>query len=238
MKPLEINPVPNTNHIGPSDNGGLSVQLNMLMNISVVNPNIYKLIAEVIDLKAMFVPNAAALNGLVIGNTPSSQPLKVSDNMMVQIGSGTTNSSITFTPYNNITFLLGFNLDYTTQVQLDQDIAFAELLQGCGFLGTPERPMTVHYRATATVASLKSLGYRPTFEGDIHVNCPGPVGRALASYNLTNYGIKATTPPRFRSTGAAAATSTKLLTGDSMGVALSGAYLGDSIVDGPIQWWF
>ncbi|KAI8924141.1 hypothetical protein BC831DRAFT_467034 [Entophlyctis helioformis] len=201
FKVLSIDVVRDSNQIAIGANGGISVTLNMTMNVSVVNSNRYYMKIESIDLVAELVPNVTQLRGVKLG--PGGAPLAPVEGQGKPLGFGKRPTPITFPANQNTTFQMDFNLNYETDVNMANDIAFGELLQGCGFLRTPRRPMRVLYRANAVVDFFRRFGYTPHFDDELSVNCPGPIAQALLKFDLPSYGIDAV-PPAPRS---AAATS-------------------------------
>ncbi|KAI8927726.1 hypothetical protein BC831DRAFT_451370 [Entophlyctis helioformis] len=170
----------------------------MTMNVSVVNSNRYSMRVETIDLTASLMANVTQLKGVRLGF--NSAPLNPKEGEGRSVGGGLRATPITFPPTQNTTFQMDFNLAYETTPDFVDDLAFAELLQGCGFLYAPRRPMRVEYRANAVVDFFRRFGYTPRFVDDLNVNCPGPIGQQLMAFNLTAYGLNTTVPRRSTST--------------------------------------
>ncbi|EGF79383.1 hypothetical protein BATDEDRAFT_89818 [Batrachochytrium dendrobatidis JAM81] len=196
LKVLDMQVIPESSHIGPSEDGpGVSVNLQMHMNVSVVNPNRYHLKVESVDLTALLQPNITQLTGVSLGS--GAPALAPKSGQTIKIGTGSRATPLIFPPNQNTTFLLNFTLSYATAASLETDIGLGEILQGCGFLRARQRPITINYQATAHIAFLKAFGIKPVFSDDIRINCPSTIGRALANFNLTTFGLDVVVPPQF-----------------------------------------
>ncbi|KAI8613589.1 hypothetical protein BC830DRAFT_1131593 [Chytriomyces sp. MP71] len=179
----------------PDGSGNLNhmqIQLGLRMDIGTYNPNLYGLQVDVIDLVAQMMVNTsyvynpiktqpltafAALAG-AIGPAPTGRdnfPNYYPSNSSV-IGTGQVNS-IYFPAKTNINYTMIFLLNYTPDpvVGLLQDPTVLEIADACGITSRynpPGRPMKIHYKATSVVKVLKPIGYAPTIENDIMINCP------------------------------------------------------------------
>ncbi|KAH6591306.1 hypothetical protein BASA61_004984 [Batrachochytrium salamandrivorans] len=143
----------------------------------------------VVELKMLM--NVSAINN-------NRYPLVINHMDMVgKVGSGSRTAPITFPPKEPMFFTIEFDISYATQEVLTDDPILAELLQGCGFLNSPARPMVIHYKADVVVGVLSSMGYKPSFENDFKINCPSDIGKTLGKFDFLDLGIKAKTPAKF-----------------------------------------
>ncbi|KAI8908319.1 hypothetical protein EDD86DRAFT_180756, partial [Gorgonomyces haynaldii] len=161
---------------GPTKN--FTVQLDMWMLVSVVNTNRYHMKVDSIDLKAFIVANTTQLNlGGGAGNViPGSSPRRVfkDSEASVLIGTG-NNTSILFPVNQNVTFAMNFTVIYRPDPsiqELKDDVLLNEIFQSCNIVQPGNRTMTVHYRALAPIKLLQPIGFTPTFEDDLKINCP------------------------------------------------------------------
>ncbi|TPX78340.1 hypothetical protein CcCBS67573_g00367 [Chytriomyces confervae] len=192
-----------------SDNlNHLQIQLALKMEIGTYNPNLYGLQVDVIDLVAQMMVNTtyvynplktqpltgfSALAG-VVGPAPTGRqnyPNYFPSNSSV-IGTGQVNS-IYFPSKTNINYTMMFLLNYTPDpvVGLLADPTVLEIADACGITSRyspPGRPMKVHYKATSVVKVLKPIGYAPTIENDILINCPVSPGQVAAIVSAVQEG--------------------------------------------------
>ncbi|KAJ3077046.1 hypothetical protein HDU98_009447 [Podochytrium sp. JEL0797] len=170
----------------------LNIQLSMQMSISTYNPNSYGLQVDVIDLTAQMMVNTT-----YVFNPLKTQPLTSFASLVSAVGpppSGRENfpnyhpsnsstvgtgrvSSIYFPAKKTVNYTMNFLLNYTPDpvVGLLADPTVLELADACGITSRyspPGRPMRIHYQATSVVAALKPIGYAPTIQNDILINCP------------------------------------------------------------------
>jgi hypothetical protein len=118
-------------------------------------------------------PSPVALNiQSIIGTAPIPADKNYKGNFYPEIGTG-SQSNLVFTPKVNTTFPMDFTLTYKPDPQLGllRDPAFAEFMNVCG-ITSRRRRARIEYKAVATVAILKSLGYTPVLEGFINIDCP------------------------------------------------------------------
>ncbi|KAJ3240930.1 hypothetical protein HDU81_002433 [Chytriomyces hyalinus] len=183
----------------PNDNGNLNqlrIGLNLSMDLSTFNPNIYGLQVDKLDLTAQVTVNtsyvfdprktsnlASAYPPLVAlinknGKPPlaANIPAGYSPSNNSQIGTATY-GSIYFPPKTWINYTMIFVLDYTPDpyVGLLGDPTIKEIADICGVTSRyspPGRPMKIHYEAKSTIPALKPIGYAPAISNDISINCP------------------------------------------------------------------
>ncbi|KAJ1552455.1 hypothetical protein HK405_011264 [Cladochytrium tenue] len=166
----------------PNNLNKMTISVNLAMNVSVMNPNLYDMNVELIDLSAYLMVNQSALSkaesvaalGLssVVGPAPTGAPSDYTPSYTPKIGFSNA-SNLIFPSKQNVTFGMTFTLQYSPdpEVGLIKDPAFAEVMNVCGQTGTA-RPALIDYVATSTVKSLKSIGYTPSVSGSIKINCP------------------------------------------------------------------
>ncbi|KAJ3329372.1 hypothetical protein HDU76_008031 [Blyttiomyces sp. JEL0837] len=157
----------------------LSLSFNMI--VSTFNPNRYDLHVDMIDLQANMQVNKSqiAINekpaglgfGTFIGKPPTPPPGYV-PSYSPQIGSA-NKSTVIFRAGKNTTYQMIFNLYYKPDPNLGllQDPVFQELCNVCGITSSP-RTSKISYVAKSMVSFLKGLGYEPTVQGDLNINCP------------------------------------------------------------------
>lgn len=183
MKVLSINLSDSTRSfrllgLTPGNTKNFTVQLDMYMNVSVLNPNYYRLKIENLDLKTYISANVSDINTVpyasqwVAGEDPQ-RVFKTSD-QEVLIGTGTKKAALDFQPGMNQTFLMNLTVIYRPdpKYELHNDVVFNEFYKSCGGNNGGHRPMTIRYRAEAPVKLLAWIGFVPTFEDSIRINCP------------------------------------------------------------------
>ncbi|KAJ3101075.1 hypothetical protein HDU97_001657 [Phlyctochytrium planicorne] len=173
----------------PADaNGNLNrieIRLNLLMNISVYNANLFDLQVEEINLNAFLEFNRTEIDKArkpsdikpplapLIGPAPVGRDPNYKQGPNYQIGSS-TKKSVVFPAKQTKIFEMNFVLLYKPDPQLGllEDDAFKEFLGVCGITQSRPRPAKVTYDATSTVSFLKSFGYKPSLPGSILIKCP------------------------------------------------------------------
>ncbi|KAJ3101072.1 hypothetical protein HDU97_001654 [Phlyctochytrium planicorne] len=182
-------------------NGNLNrmqIKMNLKMNISCYNDNLYHLKIESLDLNANLDANMTAIKssknphalGLekFIGPAPTGRDPNYVVPTSRSIGSG-NKTTLIFPAKQNATFQMDFGITYTPdpQVGLLDDPLFAELLGVCGMTGRA-RPAHISYTATTQVNFLKVFGFRPSISSSIKILCPIDSGTLenLISYPQTH----------------------------------------------------
>ncbi|KAJ8323445.1 hypothetical protein QVD99_005165 [Batrachochytrium dendrobatidis] len=194
---LGIKPVRGSDHMSLGEgSAGLSVEAQFLMTVAVTNINRYPMVVTNMEMSAMIVPNATALEGVAFAI--DGPVLHVPNGFSKQVGSGKRNITTQFDPHNNVTFPVTFDFKYTTNPVLSQDLILADILQACGFLNPPTtRPITIRTKTVSVVQGFDKLGYNPSFESEFKINCPPGIGNSLGAFNFTSGGINAVVPDRF-----------------------------------------
>ncbi|KAJ3214158.1 hypothetical protein HDU67_002018 [Dinochytrium kinnereticum] len=170
----------------PKEAGGnfnrVSIKMNLKMNISCFNENLYDLNVDSISLNANIEVNATALRSAqdprqlkleqFIGPPPVGRDPNYKPSLSRPIGTG-SRKAIVFPSKQNKTFEMEFAIQYTPDPQLGlvEDPTFAELMNVCGVTGR-ERSARISYTAQTTVSFLKSFGYKPEISNSILIKCP------------------------------------------------------------------
>ncbi|KAI8908318.1 hypothetical protein EDD86DRAFT_247515 [Gorgonomyces haynaldii] len=181
MRVLSLNLVDGVNsfHLTGLESGkpskNFTVTLDMFMTISVINTNRYYMKVEDIDLKAYIVANTTELNKGpgAAAIVPGTSPRKVFEDKdaKVQIGKGYRDAQYFPSGQNN--FTVTYQPDPKI-LELKDDVILNEIFQSCNIIQPGNRTMTVHYLAVAPVKVLQPIGFVPTFEDDVKINCPFP----------------------------------------------------------------
>ena len=101
-----------------------------------------------------------------------------------RVGSGRIRN-VYFPAGKNVSLQMNVKLLYQSENVIN-DIFFGELYQGCGIQGPP-RPMRVNYKADVDIGALSSIGFRPSFDDKVMINCP--FSRARIDQILTSLGF-------------------------------------------------
>ncbi|KAJ3409987.1 hypothetical protein CcCBS67573_g00365 [Chytriomyces confervae] len=183
----------------PNNNGNLHemrIGLNLTMDVSTYNPNMYGLNVERIDLTALMMVNltyvydprktsalASAFPMLASTVAKTGSPPLASQKQSgyypsnsSQIGTSLV-SGIFFPSKTWINYTMIFALDYTPDpyVGVLKDPTVMEIADACGITSRyspPGRPMKIHYDARTTIPVLKPIGYAPSVTNDISIACP------------------------------------------------------------------
>ncbi|KAJ3214157.1 hypothetical protein HDU67_002017 [Dinochytrium kinnereticum] len=186
----------------------MEITLNLKMNLSVYNKNLYDLKVEMVDLKAYLNINETRIKGgqkpkdldkltLFVGPPPVGRDPKYIPSLNPLLGVG-NKTSLVFPARKNMTFEMDFILSYTPDPQLGlvEDPTFMEFCDVCGITNdvVQERPAQVSYHAISTVSFLKSFGYKPDISGNIMIKCPirGDYLENLFNYASANPNATAT----------------------------------------------
>ncbi|KAI8848474.1 hypothetical protein BC829DRAFT_394086 [Chytridium lagenaria] len=160
----------------------LTIKMNLKMNISCYNDNLYDLKVDAINLAANIEVNSTALRSSMdtrklgleqfIGPPPVGRDPNYKPALSRPIGTGSRNT-IVFPSRQNRTFEMNFAISYTPDPQLGlvEDPTFAELMNVCGVTGR-ERPARISYSAQTAVSFLRSFGYKPEIASSILIRCP------------------------------------------------------------------
>ncbi|KAJ3101074.1 hypothetical protein HDU97_001656 [Phlyctochytrium planicorne] len=162
----------------------VTIKLNLKMELSVYNPNIFDLELEDIGIEAFLEFNATEIAkgkkisefdpplAPIVGEPPQADPnYKQGTNALI----GTSHSSnLVFPSKQNKTFVMDFMLSYTPDKNtgLLADNAFKELLGVCGMTLPRQRPAHITYNAKSVVGFFKNFGYKPTIPGNVNIKCP------------------------------------------------------------------
>ncbi|KAJ3077054.1 hypothetical protein HDU98_009455 [Podochytrium sp. JEL0797] len=188
------------NFTTPGNNGNLnqmSISMDMMMNVSTMNPNLYGLTVDTIDLTAFMMVNKTyvydrirythsltSFNSLRVAVDNTGLPPNAAD---IPAGSprpsnssqiGTAKVDGIYFPSNQwVNYTMMFHLVYTANpyTGLLEDPTVMEIADACGITSLykpPGRPMRIHYEATTTISMLKPLGYAPSVSNDIMITCP------------------------------------------------------------------
>ncbi|KAI8832692.1 hypothetical protein BC829DRAFT_408393 [Chytridium lagenaria] len=163
----------------------IKIKLNLLMNISCYNENLYDLQIEEIALDAWLIANdtliAQAQNPKdfkpplepLIGPAPVGRDPNYVQKSRIQIGKA-NKTSMVFPSRQNKTFPMNFELSYEPdpQVGLLEDKAFKEFMSVCGITSPRKRNTRIEYTARSTVGFLKTLGGSRNFPGVAIISCP------------------------------------------------------------------
>ncbi|KAJ3253831.1 hypothetical protein HK103_007692 [Boothiomyces macroporosus] len=176
---FKLSPVTNVN-----GQLNFSFQLDMVMNISVTNSNMYHLKVDAIDLNAFILANATEINSQdpspaesLLGATAPTRIYVNNSNMQQKIGNGTF-GSILFPPGKTTTFLMNFTVFYSPNQQLGatNDPALNEIIQLC--VSDPNVPLgqnrttTIRYQANTPISIFTAVGYTPSIQNQLNINCP------------------------------------------------------------------
>ncbi|KAJ3314801.1 hypothetical protein HDU76_002331 [Blyttiomyces sp. JEL0837] len=168
---------------GSANLNTLTLELRLIMNISAYNPNLYDLSVDTLNLNAWLYCNMsdiavhdkpASYQPLVklIGPAPVNPDPYYKPSTEPKIGSG-NRTNLFFPSKKNSTFQMEFLFKYhpDTEVGLILDPALAEVFRACGVIGT-RRPTRIDYLATSSVNRLQAIGYAPTVQNYVLINCP------------------------------------------------------------------
>ena len=119
------------------------------------------------------------------------------ENYKVSIGSGSFDS-ITFPPNTPVKFQMPFTVMFKTNPQVGalNDPVVNELIQLCiqdPILSPREnRTTTIAYQAINSIKAVSWMGYNPTLENSLKINCPfqGPAKMAFIAALKGNTGAK------------------------------------------------
>ncbi|KAJ3411892.1 hypothetical protein HDV05_001527 [Chytridiales sp. JEL 0842] len=173
----------------------MTITLNLKMNVSLFNNNLYALKLETLDLKAYMICNKTEIKAnrnprslnieKLIGPAPVGRDPSYVPSFTPLIGTS-KKGNLFFPPKSNTTFEMIFEFKFTPDpmVGLLDDPAFAELLNVCGVTASRRRPVRIDYYASSQVAILKSLGYVPVVEGFLNVECPATMEQINSLVNI------------------------------------------------------
>lgn len=186
MQVLSVDPVDkNSYELTNFDNANpnnFRFSMNMILNVSVINTNMYHLKVDKIDVATFVHANGTAINNenpspatALFGISPTSRVYVTSSNFQSQIGTGSY-GTIIFPPNKNVTFSIQLKINYSPgPLGALNDPTLNEMIQLC-VQGDPNvdngRRTTIAYTAVNSVGLLKYIGYNPTMQGSIKIRCP------------------------------------------------------------------
>ncbi|KAJ3270757.1 hypothetical protein HDV01_007449 [Terramyces sp. JEL0728] len=176
---FKLSPVTNVN-----GQINFSFQLDMIMNISVSNSNMYHLKVDAIDLNAFIMANATEINSQnpspaesLLGATAPTRIFVNNANMQQKIGNGTF-GSIIFPPGKTTTFMMNFTVFYSPNQALGatNDPALNEIIQLCvsdpNVPAGQNRTTIIKYQASTPISIFTAVGYTPNIQNQLNINCP------------------------------------------------------------------
>ncbi|KAI8898829.1 hypothetical protein BC833DRAFT_588267 [Globomyces pollinis-pini] len=157
-------------------------QMDLILNITLYNPNRYHMKIEDIDLNMYIMANASQINAavpspaeLVLG-THNAAPVRVNKNNLKR-PVGTSNYTNLYLPsFQNTTITMTLDISYSPdpKVGLLNDPAFNEILQICVFdtvlSPTDNRTTLINYDAYNRIQILPF--FEPVVSGETRINCP------------------------------------------------------------------
>ncbi|KAJ3253832.1 hypothetical protein HK103_007693 [Boothiomyces macroporosus] len=155
--------------------------LDMILDVVVLNHNLYHLKVDSIDLTAYIWANASEINNAgvlptqeVFGKVNKTRITVDSSNRQQEIGHGIYSQQQTFLPGVNSTFHIPLRVEYSPNPEYGalNDPALNEILQLCQTERIPTRHTTIHYEAYNDISLLKMFGLTPNLRGEISINCP------------------------------------------------------------------
>ncbi|KAJ3248346.1 hypothetical protein HDU78_000972 [Chytriomyces hyalinus] len=170
------------------------LKMNLTMSVGTMNPNVYGLDVDAINLIANVVVNTTYVYNPLFTNplttfgalvqlagsprtaTGADASYRPSNNS--QIGSA-THGKIFFPSKTWVNYTMIFEFVYTPDpvVGLLKDPTILELADVCGITSrykteSANRTLRIHYVATSTIEILKPIGYAPQIANDLMIRCP------------------------------------------------------------------
>ncbi|KAJ3320553.1 hypothetical protein HDV06_005176 [Boothiomyces sp. JEL0866] len=164
-----------------ANNLDFKFSLDMILDVVVLNHNLYHLKVENIDLTAYIWANASEINNAgvlptqeVFGKVNATRIIVDSSNRQQEIGRGVYPQELIFQPGVNFTFQIPMRVEYSPSPVFGalNDPALNEILQLCQTERIPTRHTTIHYEAYNDISLMKLFGLTPNLRGEIHINCP------------------------------------------------------------------
>ncbi|KAJ3312682.1 hypothetical protein HDV04_002826 [Boothiomyces sp. JEL0838] len=164
-----------------ANNLDFKFSLDMILDVVVLNHNLYHLKVDSIDLTAYIWANASEINNAgvlptqeVFGKVNKTRITVDSSNRQQEIGHGIYSQQQTFLPGVNSTFHIPLRVEYSPNPEYGalNDPALNEILQLCQTERIPTRHTTIHYEAYNDISLLKMFGLTPNLRGEISINCP------------------------------------------------------------------
>ncbi|KAJ3240918.1 hypothetical protein HDU81_002421 [Chytriomyces hyalinus] len=195
------------------------LKMNLTMSVGTMNPNIYGLDVDAINLMANVVVNTTYIYNPLFTNPLSSfgalvrltgsprnaagadSNYRPSNNS--QIGTA-THGKIYFPSKTWVNYTMIFEFVYTPDpvVGLLKDPTILELADVCGITSRykPEsanRTLRIHYLATSTIEILKPIGYAPQISNDLMIRCPFSKSQVDEVVEEVQSGMSSVGPSRF-----------------------------------------